>query len=49
MPAADEFNWSAKWITYNAEAYSKTMPVFRRALNLNKPVRRATLHICGWS
>jgi len=38
---------AAKWITYNALAYGKTMPVFRRLLRLSKSIRRATIAICG--
>ncbi len=43
-------DWKAAWIGYpndDANRTSQPAPCFRRVFTLNKPVARATLHICG--
>ncbi len=38
--------WQAKWIT--ADRTDKDpLPIFRKSIRLGKPVRQATVHICG--
>ena len=39
-------DWQAKWIT--ADRTDKDpLPIFRKSIRLGKPVRQATIHICG--
>jgi len=37
-------DWHAKWISLDA---GKTMPIFRKIFDVEKPIERAEVHICG--
>ena len=39
-------DWQAKWITAN-RTDRDPLPIFRKSVKLNKPVKQAVLHICG--
>ncbi|HNS22223.1 MAG TPA: family 78 glycoside hydrolase catalytic domain [Sedimentisphaerales bacterium] len=39
-------DWQAKWITAN-RTDKDPLPIFRKAIRLDRPIRRATAHICG--
>ena len=40
-------DWSAKWIASPTADLVEPAPVFRKAFAVTKPVRRATLYVCG--
>jgi alpha-L-rhamnosidase len=46
MALLDPQDWRAKWITAN-RTDKDPLPIFRKAVHLDKPVRQATIHICG--
>jgi len=39
-------DWQAKWITAN-RTDRDPLPIFRKAVRLGRPVKRAVIHICG--
>lgn len=47
-PAAVE--WTARWIGFpndDADKTSRPVPLFRKEFSLDRPVTRATVHVCG--
>jgi alpha-L-rhamnosidase len=46
MGLLEKADWQAKWITAN-RTDKDPLPIFRKSFRLDKPVRRAVIHICG--
>jgi alpha-L-rhamnosidase len=46
MGLLEKADWRAKWITAN-RTDKDPLPIFRKSFRLDKPVRRAVIHICG--
>jgi len=53
MGLLNEADWQAKWITANppkgvlGRTDKDPLPIFRKPFRLSKPVKKATIHICG--
>jgi len=46
MGLLNQEDWQAKWITAN-RTDKDPLPIFRKSVQLGKPVREAVIHICG--